>query len=150
VIPSQLAPTILAALLAILPPHVESTSLIRAHRERVLHDATAALAAYDVPPAVLFAVGWVETWLGEYPGEAHGWGAPIDMRHRHTAGTATTAARVLRRGFERCGTWSRAAAWFRSGECSGDRAGDAYGATVARLVERISARAGVAVPERLR
>lgn len=107
--------------------------------------------SYGVPAGVLLVVGFLETHLGTDHGEGGNWGAPIDARHRHTAGTAFNAAHVLAVGFGTCHTWLRAITYYRSGHCVFARRLVGYEAPYAlRLIERIYDTAGVERPERLR
>ena len=145
-----MAAQLLAALLSLLPVNSPAYRLISAQQARVAAIAADAADFYGVPPALLLAIGLNETWCGTHPNEGGGWGAPIDSRHRGVAGTARTAARILATGYRVCGTWLQSAARFRSGACSGNRVGDDYARRVAGLVDRMSARAGVALPVGLR
>lgn len=140
--------SLLVALLSIIPFNSPAHRGITSHHEHILAQALDASNAYSVPPAVLLAVAFKETWIGTC-GETD-WGAPASMRHRNIAGTPRDAARVLARGYEVCGTWLGAAARFRSGDCSGNRVGDAYAQSAIHLAERMSLHAGIALPIGLR
>lgn len=83
---------------------------------RQLHETS----TLGVPPDLMASVAFAETHLGCDVGEGGNWGAPIDARHRHTAGTHMSAARVLARGYERCGSWDGAVLYFRTGLCRSD------------------------------
>lgn len=144
----DIASALLVALLNLLPRNSPAVRDITAARTSVLAQAVDAADAYGVPVAVLFAVGLLETRMGTC-GESD-WGAPASAAHRHLAGTARDAARVLARGFVVCGTWLGSAARFRSGACAGNPVGDAYARRAMGLVERMSTRAGVALPIGLR
>lgn len=78
----------------------------------------------SVPSGLALSVSFHETHVGCDRNEGGGWGAPIDIRHRHTAGTPEHAIRALRRSFEVCHDWEGAVSRFRSGLCHlprGDR-----------------------------
>jgi hypothetical protein len=109
------------------------------HRfEEISTAASDASERYGVPPALLLSVGFHETWLG-----CHGerdWGAPVDRRHRHTAGTPSNAAASLAVGLRVCGSWRGAITRFRSGLCNvpeGDPRRD-YVRSVLRLSRRVT------------
>jgi len=106
----------LAALFAVMG-HSPAQARMERARDSIIADADAASSLHDVPVELLLVVGYLETHLGTDAGEGGGWGAPIDRRHRHTAGTAATAARVLRTSFAVCGSWRGAVSRFRSGLC---------------------------------
>jgi hypothetical protein len=139
---------LLAALLALYPgPRSRD---IERRRESIVAMATHSSETYNVPPAVLLTVGFLETHLGTDANEGGGWGAPINRHHRHVAGTSDSAARILARSLEVCGTWERAIARFRSGLCVAPLSMRRYVRTALQLVARISARAEVPLPDHLR
>lgn len=107
---------ILTALLALLPG--PQSRCIERHRPQIVAAAVSGERDRGVPAAVLLVVGFAETHLGCDAGEGGGWGAPIDMRHRHQAGTSDHAARALARSYAVCGTWAGAIGRFRSGLCT--------------------------------
>lgn len=130
---------LLAALLAAFT-HMPARHCIEARADEIATAAADASSAHGVPPALLLSVGFHETWLG-----CHGerdWGAPMDRRHRRTAGTPDDAARALATGYRVCGTWPGAVSRFRSGLCTTQRTTvREYVASVMRLASRISVRA---------
>lgn len=144
----MLVAQLLAALLSLLPVNSPAHRNMTREQARIAAQAADAADAYQVPIAVLLAVGFVETWCGT--NRETDWGAPASASHRHVAGTARDAARVLATGFRVCGTWLGSAARFRSGACTGSRVGDDYARRAMGLVERMSTRAGVALPTGLR
>ena len=107
---------ILAALLALFPS-MNYAPCVRANAPRIAAEAARAERELGVPPEVLLVVGLLESHWGCNPASGGCWGAPIDFRHRGTAGTPLHAARVLANGYRACGDWTRAVAWFRSGDC---------------------------------
>ncbi len=111
--------TFLAVLFALLP-NSPNQPLMDAARDSIAQQATEAANEYEVPITVLLVVGYAETHLGTDHGSGGNWGAPIDGTHRHTAGTARSAARILRRGMDDCPehTWRAAITRFRSGLCT--------------------------------
>lgn len=114
-----MTPQLLAALLTALLahfPHMHARACIEARQlEIVQHLANSE--SMGVPAGITLSVAFHETWVGCHPGEGGGYGAPIDMQHRHTAGTPEHAIRALRRSFEHCGDWTGAVTRFRSGLC---------------------------------
>lgn len=142
------AALLLTALLSLFSVNSPAVRLISAQRAHVLAQAVDAADAYGVPVSVLLAVGFEETWCGT--NHETDWGAPASARNRHVAGTARDAARVLATGYRVCGTWLGSAARFRSGDCHGDPVGDAYARRAMGIVERMHARASVALPIGLR
>lgn len=143
-----MAAQLLSALLSLIsvnsPAH-RGMSREQAHIAALAADAS---DAYSVPPSILLAVCFAETWCGT--NHETDWGAPASASHRHVAGTARDAARVLATGYRVCGTWLGSAARFRSGACVGNPVGDRYASSAIRLAERMSERAGVATPVGLR
>jgi hypothetical protein len=131
---------LLTALLATFT-HMPARHCIERRFDEITTAAGDASDRFGVPPALLLSVGFHETWLG-----CHGerdWGAPVDRRHRHTAGTPADAAASLAIGLRVCGTWNGAITRFRSGLCSvppGDPRRD-YVRSVLRLQRRVIARA---------
>lgn len=142
-----------AAILAVLlvlhrPPQPQRDCIERTHDAIVAAGVEAE--SIGVPAAILFSVARRESHFACAPGE-RSWGAPIDSRHRHTAGTPMHAARALRRGYDVCGTWSGAVGRFRSGLCRPWQAVHrSYVASVTRDVETIHARTGMPLPEHFR
>lgn len=139
---------LLTALLSFFPVNSPAVRHITPQRTHVIEQATDAAQAYSVPPAILIAVAYKETWLGTC-GETD-WGAPASAAHRNVAGTPRDAARILARGFVVCRTWLGSAARFRSGDCHGDPTGDAYAHAVIGLVIRMHASTHTPPPENLR
>lgn len=131
---------LLTALLATFS-HMPARHCIERRFDEITAAADDASERFGVPPALLLSVGFHETWLG-----CHGerdWGAPVDRRHRHTAGTPADAAASLAVGLRVCGTWNGAITRFRSGLCTvppGDPR-RAYVRSVLRLSRRVMARA---------
>jgi hypothetical protein len=131
---------LLTALLASFT-HMPARQCIERRFDEITIAAGDASERFGVPPALLLSVGFHETWLG-----CHGerdWGAPVDRRHRHTAGTPADAAASLAVGLRVCGSWRGAITRFRSGLCSvpeGDPRRD-YVRSVLRLSRRVVARA---------
>jgi hypothetical protein len=115
--------TIIIALLAIFPSMSgNNRACIETHRDQIiqrLHEASQPIEpGAPVPPTELTAaVAFAETHLGCDAGEGGNWGAPIDMQHRHTAGTHISAVRVLVTGFRVCGSWDASVMRFRTGLC---------------------------------
>lgn len=146
----EIVGALLAALIAIVPPIPQpQRERIQLQKEKIVSMATASSARYRVPPSVLLAVGFMETHLGTDDGEGGGWGAPIDARHPHKAGTSDTAARILARGRRECGSWQGALSWFRSGQCSPPPFAQRYVHNGMRLIERMHRRIALPAPERL-
>lgn len=111
------------------------------------HDAIArAIDAAErevptVPPALLVAVGYYESWLGCHPRSGGCWGAPRDARHRYLAGTPADAARALARSLERCGDRAGAVRRFRVGLCNPRRqAAPRARAELSRIADSYTAR----------
>jgi hypothetical protein len=107
---------LLAALLALFPTS-PSRPCIEARAAQITADAGAAARRYGVPPALLLAVGFVETHLGCDRASGGCWGAPISPERRGTAGTVDHAARALASGYAACGSWPGAVCRFRCGLC---------------------------------
>lgn len=134
------------ALLSILP-HSRATPCLHERAQAIVRMAAVAEQDRGVPAGVLLVVGLLETHCGCDIGEGGGWGAPIDPRHRHTAGTSDTAARILQHSLTACGTWERAIGRFRSGLCAPfNPVHQAYVRRAMGLIRREYATAGVAVP----
>lgn len=100
-----------------LLPHSAGMARIRLRQEHIAEIATAAAAHQGIPVDLLLVVGLHETHMGTDPNEGGGWGAPRDQAHRHLAGTAEDAARILHTGLVRCGSERGAVSWFRDGLC---------------------------------
>lgn len=117
-------------------PHSPARQCIYERREHIVEVLDASRAAYpDMPIEVIATVGFLETHLGCARNEGGGWGAPIDIHHRHTAGTPMHAARALWRSYEVCNhDWEAAARRFRTGLCGNTPIGTRYG----RLMVRVS------------
>ena len=137
---------LLAALLSLYRPPAATRERIDRTRDAIVTAVTEAAEQHGVPPAVLLVVGFSETHLGTDVGEGGGWGAPVDRRHRHTAGNAGHAARSLAWGYRHCGTWQMAVAFFRTGPCRPRHPSGYTAAGTMRIVARVSALAGAAVP----
>lgn len=98
-------------------PNTPARACIEAHQIEIV-DHLVAAERLGVPPGLALAVAFHETHVGCDTNEGGGWGAPIDMRHRHTAGTPEHAVRALRRSFDVCHRgWVEAVSRFRSGLC---------------------------------
>jgi hypothetical protein len=140
---------ILAVLLALHRPPQPHRTCIEAHRAQI-EAAGAEAESIGVPAAILFAVARRESHFACAPGE-RSWGAPVDRRHRHTAGGPMHAARALARSFAVCGTWRGAVGRFRSGLCDPwQPMHRSYVASVMRDVETIHARTGTPLPSPFR
>lgn len=130
---------LLSAILSIYP-HMSGHN--RACIERNFDDIVmvAVNADHDmgVPPAVLYAVGFLETHLGCDQGEGGNWGAPIDRQHRHTAGRPSQAAASLATGYRVCHTWEGAISRFRSGRCQIPRSMASYPRNAICLIKHMS------------
>jgi hypothetical protein len=146
----EIVGALLSALIAVLPPipHPQRER-IQLRREAIVTMAAASSARFGVPPSVLLVVGFMETHLGTDDGEGGGWGAPIDAKHPHKAGTSDHAARILARGRKVCGSWQGAMSWFRSGQCSPPEYAEKYVRDGVRLVERVHRRTALHLPEHL-
>lgn len=139
----------LPLLLALLQlyPQTPARRCLEARREAIAAALEAGEREYGVPAGLLLATAFVETWVGCHPGEGDGWGAPVDVRHRHTAGTWRHAAAALARSRAVCGTWAGALGRFRSGLCRPwQRAHLGYAPMVLRLTRRVYGRAGASLP----
>lgn len=123
---------------------------MRAHADTIAAQAQAASDNHHVPVALLLAVCLSETHCGQDDHEGNGWGSPIDRRHRHTAGTADSAARDLAHSFEICGTWLAAMRRYRTGLCNREPRIGYTAVTAMRLAEITMQRAGIELPERWR
>jgi len=155
----DLALSLWLALLSVVPTPPRS---MRPCLDRGAHSIPSAAAeaatAYDVPVGVLLVAAWLESHAGCDPASGGCWGAPIDARHRLTAGRASHAASALSLGFRGtarrrgCGTWEGAVSHFRCGLCRcPPPPGGGYTAAYAiGLAERVYLRAGVVLPEQLR
>lgn len=133
---------LLAALIA-LYPRSPSRPCIEARAAQIVADATAAAQRHGVPPALLLAVGFVETHLGCDRGSGGCWGAPIDPQHRGTAGTVDHAARALASSHAACGSWGAAVCRFRCGLCRCPAQHERYHRVALGLAARLSARASL-------
>jgi hypothetical protein len=107
---------LLSALLTLFPAS-PSRSCIEARAAQITADVGAAARRHGVPPALLLAVGFVETHLGCDRASGGCWGAPISPERRGTAGTVDHAARALASGYAACGSWPGAVCRFRCGLC---------------------------------
>jgi hypothetical protein len=136
----------LKLLLLLYRPPVDIRHLLEARVDRIIEQAEAAAVAHDVPPSILLTVAFLETHLGADPGEAGGWGSPVDRFHRHTAGTADSAARDLATSYRVCGGWLAALRRYRTGLCYREPAVGYTARTAARIIRRVHARAGIAPP----
>jgi hypothetical protein len=143
---SDLVPVLLAALLAVVPrvPQPQRGRMER-HHDAIVTAASEASARYDVPPALLLTLGFLEAHLGA---DGRGWGAPINRRHRMVDGTPATAASAIAMGFRVCGTWTRAVHLFRCGRCVCRVHLIGYQPAYAiAIAERAMRRAGVPLPD---
>lgn len=143
----QIFQLLLSAILSIFP-HMSGNN--RACIERNFDDiamvAEAAERDMGVPPAVILAVGFLETHLGCDQGEGGNWGAPISRTRRHTAGTPAQAALALSHGYQVCHTWVGAISRFRSGQCRIPARMANYPRNAINLINRMSRVAGVPSP----
>lgn len=139
-----LATALLAALLALFPAMSRGCRpCIVSHQAAIVRELDAG-EALGVPPAILLAVGFLESHLGCDPASGGCWGAPIDPQHRHIAGAPSATTRALVTSRRVCGTWPRALARFRCGLCAGcPRLRGYTPAQALSLAARIEARAGV-------
>jgi hypothetical protein len=139
-----LARALVAALITLIP-HSPALTCIRARSERIAAAIASAQTDRGVPAALMLSTGFMETFDGCARNEGGGWGAPRDFQHRHIAGTADDAARVLSNGYRHCGSWPGAVHWFRSGLCASSNAVHAeYTHRVIRFAGRLSTAAGAA------
>ena len=142
------AAAFLAALLALLPVPAARRACIVARRDAIIAQADAAALADGVPVGVLLVVAFLESHIGCAPRSGACWGAPIDPRHRQTAGNARSASRALAWGYRRCHTTLGAISHFRSGRCVSGRLVGYRPEDAVRLLDRVTARAaGVAAAE---
>lgn len=138
---------LLAALLASFT-HMPLRPRIVARFDAIADAARDASETYGVPPALLVAVGYLESGFGTHPRSGGSWGAPRDRRHRHIAGGPNQEASALALGFRRCGNWRSALHHFRCGMCRCPRVVGYTPDDAFRLADRISARAGIAMEVR--
>jgi len=113
---AAMAAFLLTVLLGLFPHHRYPACVARRAPQIAAH-AESAYADHGVPPAVMLVVGLYESHWGCHPASGGCWGAPVDVRHRFTAGTPGHAARALARSYAVCGTWRGAVSRFRSGLC---------------------------------
>jgi len=146
----ELARALLAALIALTHPPRDARRRIDANEDSIIQAASDAADLHSVPVGIVLGVGFLETHLGTDAGEGGGFGAPVDSRHRHTAGTAANAAHILSRGHQICGPWIRAIHFFRCGRCSCPRLVGYESPYATRLVERVYESAGVEAPPTMR
>lgn len=149
--------TIVIAILALFP-HMsgDNRACIESQQARIVQQLREVSQPHEpgapVPPTELTAaVAFAETHLGCDVNEGGNWGAPVDSRHRHTAGTHLSAVRVLSRSYQVCGSWDGAILRFRTGLCNPARQsssaavrrqGARYLRIIRGLVERIRAHGG--------
>lgn len=133
---------LVAALLSLFP-RSPSLACLRARLDTITADAHAAAGQYGVPPALLLAVGFVETHLGCDRASGGCWGAPIDPQHRGTAGRASHAAQALATSYRVCGTWEGAVCRFRCGLCRCPPQHAQYTRNALSLAGRIRTAAGL-------
>jgi hypothetical protein len=107
---------LLVALLALFSS-TPRTRCIERRAPEIAAEASASAARYDVPPALLLAIGMHESALGCDPRAGGSWGAPISRTRRAVAGTSDHAASALALGHSRCRTWLGAVSHFRCGRC---------------------------------
>jgi hypothetical protein len=137
---------LLTALLALHRPPAFHAQCIENHRSSIVEHATASANRYQIPVSLLLVTAFSETHLGCDPHEAGGWGAPIDRRHRHTAGGSDQAASSLAWGFRECHTWFGAVSFYRSGRCHAPHLIGYQPDTAMRMAEAIHERVGVSLP----
>ena len=112
----ETALAIVAALLS-LYPHQRFGNCIRRRQHEIAARAEGSATRHGVPVAILLSVGYLESSWGCHPRSGGCWGAPVDVRHRGTAGTADHAAAALARSYRVCGTWLGGVSRFRCGLC---------------------------------
>ncbi len=144
-----MAHALIIALLALFAhsPHHDCIAL---HEPDIARRLESAESVHGVPPGVLLVVAALESHLGCASGSGGCWGAPIDPRHRGTAGTSDHAARALARGFAVCHTWAGAIRRFRSGLCFREPPVGYTTRTALRMIERVYDDARLPRPEHLR
>lgn len=145
----DLVARLLVSMLAVLPP-TPLRRRIDARREMIVATATAGQELYGVPPALVLAVGFLESRWGADPRSGGSWGTPVDMRHRNVAGPPVGAARALASSYRVCGTWLGAVHRFRCGLCRCPRLVGYEAPYALGLAERALAHAGEAPPARWR
>lgn len=123
-------------------PHFPMRPCVTRRQPEITRILAVAQERYGVPPPLFLSVGFHETHLGCDANEGGGWGAPINRRNRHVAGTPLQAARVLARGWLHCGSWLGAARYFNTGMCDERHDRRRYGPRILRLAQIIEARAG--------
>ena len=143
--PTDLAAHLLTALLAVLPP-IPMRGRVEARREMIVAVAAAGQETYGVPPALVLAVGFLESRWGTDARSGGSWGTPIDMQHRNVAGPPAGAARALASSFRVCGSWFGAVSRFRCGRCRCPRLVGYEPGYALGLAERTMARAGEPLP----
>ena len=147
----ELTARLFTALLSLLPPLPASRRpCVERRHDAIVAAASATADARAVPVGLLLSVALFESHWGCAPGSGSCWGAPVDTRHRLTAGTPDHAAAALARSFAVCGTWTGAVGRFRAGLCRPWQAAHrAYVARVMRYAARTYDRAAVPVPSGL-
>ncbi len=140
---------ILLALLSLYrQPHPQRECLAARH-DMIVERADASAARFGVPVVLILTTAWLESHIACDTHE-HSWGAPINRRHRHTAGGPDQEASSLLLGFNRCHSWLRAVHHFRSGSCHSPHLAGYQPQTAIDIAERTMARAGVELPEHWR
>ena len=143
----QIFQLLLSAILSIFPyMSGNNRACIERNFDDIAMVAEAAERDMGVPPAVILAVGFLETHLGCDQGEGGNWGAPISRTRRHTAGTPAQAALALSHGYQVCHTWVGAISRFRSGQCRIPARMANYPRNAVRLINRMSLIAGTPSP----
>lgn len=119
-------------------PHTPARQCMIARQDQIAQAIEASREAYpNMPSEMIATIGFMETHLGCDANEGGNWGAPIDARHRHTAGTPLHAARILWHSYEVCHTWEGAARRFRTGLCGHTVIGTQYARRAIQLSNRI-------------
>lgn len=143
-----MAHALILALLALFTSSPHHDCIARREPD-IARRLVAAEHDHGVPPGVLLVVAALESHLGCASGSGGCWGAPIDPRHRGTAGTSDHAARALARGFAVCHSWAGAIRRFRSGLCFREPPAGYTSRRALQMIEQVYADAHQPLPEHL-